>query len=88
MTVVAGYIPTPEGLAAVDYGIEMARQHETRLVVVNTGHHGNNAHPNFATAADIDALDARLRGPTWTTRCARPPAGDLPPTRSSRPPAT
>ena len=61
MTVVAGYIPTPEGLAAVDYGIEMARQHETRLVVVNTGHHGNNAHPNFATAADIDALDARLR---------------------------
>ena len=60
MTVVAGYIPTPEGMAAVDHAISMARQHHSRLVVVNTGYHGSDAHPNFATAADLDALNARL----------------------------
>ena len=73
MTVVVGYIPTPEGMAAVDHAIEMAREHDSRLVVVNTGHHGNDAHPNFATAADIDALDARLREPRHGPRDA--PAG-------------
>jgi len=60
VTVVAGYIPTPEGLAAVDQAVRFARQEGSRLVVVNTGHHGDNAHPSFASAADLDALRARL----------------------------
>lgn len=60
MTVVVGYIPTPEGLAAVDHAVAFAQRDRTRLVVVNTGHHGDNAHPLFATAADLDALDAKL----------------------------
>jgi nucleotide-binding universal stress UspA family protein len=60
VTVVVGYIPTPEGLAAVDHAVAFAQRDRTRLVVVNTGHHGDNAHPLFATAADLDALDAKL----------------------------
>ena len=62
MTVVVGYIPTPEGLAAVDHAIAFAQRDHARLVVVNTGHHGDNAHPLFARAADLDALDAKLDG--------------------------
>ncbi len=60
MTVVVGYIPTPEGSAAVDHAIAEARLRSSRLVVVNTGHYGDFAHHNFASAADIDALDAQL----------------------------
>lgn len=60
MTIVVGYIPTPEGSAAVDAAIVEAELKGSRLVVVNTGHFGNFAHPNFATAEDIDALDRQL----------------------------
>lgn len=60
MSIVVGYIPTDEGMAAVDHAIGFAQRDNSRLVVVNTGHHGNNAHPLFATGADLDALDARL----------------------------
>lgn len=60
MTVVVGYLPTPEGSAAVDHAMEEARLTSSRVVVVNTGHYGDFAHPNYATAEDIDALDAQL----------------------------
>ncbi len=60
MTIVVGYIPTDEGMAAVDHAIAFAQRDDSRLVVVNTGHHGDNSHPLFATGADLDALDARL----------------------------
>jgi len=43
VTVVVGYIPTPEGMAAVDHAIAMAQEHDSRLVVVNTGYHGSGA---------------------------------------------
>ena len=62
MTIVVGYIPTPEGLAAVDHAIAEARLTSSRLVVVNTGHYGDYSHPNYASASDIDALDAQLAG--------------------------
>jgi nucleotide-binding universal stress UspA family protein len=61
VSIVVGYIPTEEGMAAVDHAIGFAQRDNSRLVVVNTGHHGNNAHPLFATGADLDALDARLK---------------------------
>ena len=60
MTVVVGYIPTPEGLAAVDHAVAFAQRDGARLVVVNTGHHGANTHRLFAPAAALDAHDARL----------------------------
>lgn len=60
MTIVVGYVPTPEGLAALDKAIEIARKDGLRLVVVNTGHHGNYNHPDFAPAAELDAIDAQL----------------------------
>ena len=60
MTVVVGYVPTPAGLAALDAAIDAARAMRVRLVVVNTGHEGNFNHPDFASAADLDAIDQQL----------------------------
>jgi nucleotide-binding universal stress UspA family protein len=60
MNILVGYIPTPEGIAAVDWAIAEAQQHDAALFVLNTGKDGNYADPQFATAEDIDALDAQL----------------------------
>lgn len=60
MTIVVGYIPRPEGLAALDTAIAEAERTGDRLVVVNTGQHGDFTHANFAAPQDIDALDAQL----------------------------
>jgi nucleotide-binding universal stress UspA family protein len=60
MNIVVGYVPTPEGLAALDYAVENAEAGTDRLVVVNSGVRGNDADPAFADASDWDALDERL----------------------------
>ena len=60
MTIVVGYIPRPEGLAAVDTAIAEAELRGERLVVVNTGHHGDYADPSFASSQDLEALDGQL----------------------------
>lgn len=58
--VLVGYIPTPEGIAALDYAITYAQQNSARLTVVNTGKDGDYAHPQFATAEDVDTIDDLL----------------------------
>ncbi len=59
-TIVVGYLPTPEGLAAFQQAKHWASSSSARLVVVNTGRNGDYAHPNFATAQDMDAIAAEL----------------------------
>ena len=60
MKIVVGYIPTPAGLAAVDWAIEHALLVDGELIVVNTGKNGDYSHPQFATSQDIDALETEL----------------------------
>ena len=61
MKIVVGYVPTPEGLAAIDYAVTQATGDDSaRLVIVNSGVRGNDADPGFASSADWDALDDRL----------------------------
>ena len=60
MTIVVGYLPTPEGMAAVTAAIEEAQLRGSRLVVLNTGNHGDYNTTAFASAHDLDALDERL----------------------------
>ena len=60
MIIVVGYIPTPEGTAAFEQARETARENKGRMIVLNTGHHGNNNHPNFASAHDLDAIAKEL----------------------------
>jgi len=59
-TIVAGYLPTPEGNAALEAAKTWALASGSRLIVVNTGRHGDYSHPNFASARDIDAIEAEL----------------------------
>jgi nucleotide-binding universal stress UspA family protein len=58
--IVVGYLPSPEGTAAYEQAKELARAASARLVVVNTGRNGDYSHPNFASAQDLDAIDAEL----------------------------
>ena len=53
MTIIVAYVPRPEGQAALAKGIEMAKERNERLVVVNAGRGGNKEDP-----AVTDALDA------------------------------
>jgi nucleotide-binding universal stress UspA family protein len=61
MNIVTGYIPTPEGVAAVDYAIAQAKTFGAHLTVVNTGKDGNYADPVFASGQDLDALVTQLQ---------------------------
>lgn len=60
MNILVGYIPSPEGLAAVDYAIAQATATGATLTVLNTGKNGNYADQAFATAEDMDTLDLQL----------------------------
>lgn len=75
MNIVTGYIPTPEGVAAVDYAIEQAKATGGALTVVNTGRDGDYSDPAYATAEDIDALDAQLSAAGIQHEIVRPTDG-------------
>ncbi len=60
MNIVVGYVPTPEGLAAVDYAVDFATDRDATVIVVNSGKRGSDADPSFADSADWDALDQRM----------------------------
>ena len=61
MNILVGYIPTPEGVAAVDWAIAEAQQRQASLTVLNTGKNGDYSNPQFATSEDIDALEVFTR---------------------------
>jgi nucleotide-binding universal stress UspA family protein len=58
--IVVGYIPTPLGVAAFVRAKDEAVIRGARVVVVNTGSHGNYSSPLFAKPADLEAIDAEL----------------------------
>ena len=62
MKILVGYIPTPEGMAALDYAMAEAKHNEAHLTVLNTGKNGDYADPQFASSQDMDALEAQLSG--------------------------
>jgi nucleotide-binding universal stress UspA family protein len=61
--VVVGYVPKPEGEAAVDQGIAEAKLRGTTLVVVNS-HRGGREYDDAASARndqDLTALETKLK---------------------------
>ena len=60
MTIVVGYVPTPEGEAALRAAVSEARLREQPLHLVNTSRGDALADPRFATAADLDKARAEL----------------------------
>lgn len=78
MNIVVGYVPTPEGMAAIDYAVDIADRTGDRLVVVNSGVHGNDSHPAYASAAEWDALEARLAKSDITHELRQPQGAQSP----------
>lgn len=78
MTIVVGYLQRPEGRAAVDAAIVEAQRRGERLVVVNTGHRGEEGDPGFAAAPDLDALTTRLTDAGVDHEIRQPTRGRVP----------
>ncbi len=55
-TIVVGYVPKPEGRAALDEAIEEARRRQSRLIVVNSHRGGRDFDRD-----DAEDVEARLR---------------------------
>jgi nucleotide-binding universal stress UspA family protein len=60
MKILVGYTPKPEGIAAFEFAVNHAKLTGASLTVVNTGKNGDYSDPVYATAEDIDALEAEL----------------------------
>ncbi|EGX58280.1 uspa domain-containing protein [Streptomyces zinciresistens K42] len=53
MTILVGYVPSPEGEAALRAGIDEARRRGERLLVVNTSRGDAYVDPRFAQEPDL-----------------------------------
>ena len=60
MTILVAYAPRPEGQAALDKGIEIARSRKERLVVVNAGPGGSKDDVSLAEVPDVERIEALL----------------------------
>lgn len=60
MTILVAYVPRPEGQAALEKGVELAKQNNERLVVVNAGPGGSKEDASLATVPDVDDVEKFL----------------------------
>jgi nucleotide-binding universal stress UspA family protein len=57
MTIVVAYVPRPEGQAALDKGIELAKERNEFLIVVNATPGGTGEDPSRADALDVERVE-------------------------------
>jgi nucleotide-binding universal stress UspA family protein len=60
MVIVVGYVPKPEGRAAVQRAVEEAALRNARLVVVNSSRGDAYVDPRFASTQELETLDSQL----------------------------
>jgi len=60
MTVVVGYVPTPEGEAALTQAITEARKSNSTLVLINSSKGETTVDTRFAQDRDIQDIEQRL----------------------------
>ena len=60
MTIVVGYVPKPEGRAALDRAIAEAKLRSARLVVINTSRGDSYVDSGYASVQEIELLKSRL----------------------------
>lgn len=60
MTILVAYVPRPEGEAALEKGIEIAKRRDERLVVVNASVGGKQVDPSMAEVRDVERVEAML----------------------------
>jgi len=57
MTILVAYVPRPEGQAALDKGIELARASKENLIVVNATPGGSGEDLSRADATDVERVE-------------------------------
>jgi nucleotide-binding universal stress UspA family protein len=62
MTVVVGYVPTPEGEAALTQAITEARKSNTTLVLINSSKGESTVDSRLAPDGEIQDIEQRLAG--------------------------
>jgi nucleotide-binding universal stress UspA family protein len=60
MAIIVGYVPTPEGIAALESAIGEARLRKQRLVVVNSSRGESLVDKRFASGAEWQSIEERL----------------------------
>ena len=60
MTILVAYVPRPEGQAALDKGLEIAKRRQERLVVVNASPGGRQDDPSRADVEDVERVEQLL----------------------------
>jgi nucleotide-binding universal stress UspA family protein len=61
MTILVAYVPRPEGQAALDKGMEIAKRRNERLVVVNASPGGTKEDASMADVPDVERVEKLLR---------------------------
>jgi len=61
MTILVAFVPRPEGHAALDKGIEIAKRRGERLVVVNASPGGTQEDPSMADVTDVEWIEDLLQ---------------------------
>lgn len=60
MAIIVGYVPTPEGIAALEHAIDEAKLRKQRLVVVNSTRGESLVDKRFASGAQWESVEQRL----------------------------
>jgi nucleotide-binding universal stress UspA family protein len=60
MTILVAYVPRPEGQSALDKGIELAKERNEFLMVVNATPGGTGEDPSRAEAQDVERVEQLL----------------------------
>ncbi len=60
MTILLAYAPRPEGQAALDKALELAKQNNEQLVVINASPGGHKEDPSLAFAWDIERITEQM----------------------------
>lgn len=61
MTILVAYVPRPEGQAALDKGIEIAKRRNEHLVVVNASPGGGKTDPSAVDVPDVERVQKMLK---------------------------
>lgn len=72
MSIVVGYIPTPEGEAALTRAIAEAQRHEDTLVIVNSSKGEALVDNRYLQPGDASALERRLQDAGITYELVQP----------------
>ena len=76
MTVLLGYLSTPEGNAAFAQALAEAARRSTDLVVLNSGRAGAHVDPALASQAQLDRLRAEAAAATIPIEIRQPVDGN------------